>query len=454
MGEVRIDLEKKTEIIMAHSNNQNKILTRRAFLTKAAASSVAIPFIVSASALGKAAVPPASERIVMAAIGVGGMGTGDTRALLNDSRIQYVAVCDVQTSYRKHAQKMVNDHYGNKDCTDYNDFREILARKDIDAVNIATPDHWHAVVSTRAAAAGKDVYCQKPLSLTIDQGKKMVKAVKRYGVIFQTGTQQRSDGTFHRACELVRNGRVGKIQEIEVEVPGSMSLPDNPTDPIPEGLDYDMWLGPAPKAPFAFKRIHPFGWRWIFDYAGGCVTDWGAHHIDIAQWALGTTLTGPVEFQGKGVFPTKGMYNTAVSWKYHCKYKNGVKLTCFAKKEFKPGQYPNGIKFTGDKGWLYVNRGSIDANPKSILDEKIGPNEIQLYKSNNHYRNFVDCIISKKPTAAPVEEAHRSVSICHLANIALRLDTKVKWDPDKEIIIDNDQAARMLARPMRHPWRI
>ncbi len=428
-------------------------LSRRRFL-KYSAGTFALPYFVNATALGRASAPPASERITMAAIGVGGMGTGDMSAMLGDSRVQYLAVCDVQTPNRKRAQKIVNDHYKTADCKDYNDFRDILARKDIDAVNIATPDHWHPLIANKSAAAGKNIYCQKPLSLTIQQGRKMANAVKRYVGVLQTGNQQRSDGRFRRACELVRNGRIGKIAEIEVEVPGSMSLDSNPTDPVPEGFDYDLWLGPAPKSPFAFKRIHPFGWRWIFDYAGGCVTDWGAHHIDIAQWALGTTLTGPVEFEGKATFPTRGMYNTALHWRYHCKYKNGVKLTCFAKKEFKPGQYPNGIKFIGDAGSLYVSRSSIDANPKSILDEKIAPDEINLYKSANHYRNFIDCIISKKPTAAPVEEAHRSVSICHLANIALRLDCKIKWDPDKEQIIDNPQASRMLSRPMRNPWRL
>lgn len=435
-------------------------LSRRSFIKQSsvAAGVLGLPYLVNSAALGKGPAPAASERIVMGAIGVGGQGTGDTRALLGDGRVQYVAVCDVQTNNRKRAQKIVNDHYGRDKtytgCKDYNDFREILARKDIDAVNIATPDHWHAIVAIRAAAAGKNVYCQKPLSLTVQQGRRMADAVKRYGIVFQTGTQQRSDERFRRACELVRNGRVGRISEIEVEIPGSMALDSNPTDPVPEGFDYDMWLGPAPQAPFAYKRVDAFGWRWIFDYAGGCVTDWGAHHIDIAQWGLGTTLTGPVEFEGKGVFPKKGMYNTALHWRHHCLYKNGVKLTCFAKTELKRGQYPNGIRFIGDRGWLYVNRGSIDANPKSILAEKIGPDEIILYKSANHYRNFIDCVISRKPPAAPVEEAHRSVTVCHLANIAMRLDCRIKWDPDKEQIIGNEQASRMLSRPMRRPWRL
>ncbi len=224
-------------------------LSRRSFLKQSAVAAgvLGLPYFVNSAALGKGAAPAASERIVVGAIGVGGQGTGDMRALLGDRRVQYVAVCDVQTSNRKRAQKIVNDHYGADQtytgCKDYNDFREILARKDIDAVNIGTPDHWHAIIAIRAAAAGKNVYCQKPLSLTVQQGRRMANAVKRYGIVFQTGTQQRSDERFRRACELVRNGRVGRISEIEVEIPGSMALDSYPTDPVPEGFDYDMWLG-------------------------------------------------------------------------------------------------------------------------------------------------------------------------------------------------------------------
>ena len=441
-------------------------ITRRSFIKEAAGAAIGVitcPYIVSSPVLGKGepamtSLRAANDRITMGAIGVGGQGTYDMKSLMADARVQVVAVCDPLAANRQRAKKIVEEHYS-KDkqwtgCKDYSDFRELLARDDIDAVNIGTPDHWHAITAIQAAIAGKDIYCQKPLTLTIEQGKKMVEAVRRYGTVFQTGTQQRSEERFRRACELVRNGRLGKLHTIEVEIPGSMSLDGFYFEPVPEGLDYDLWLGPAPMAPYSPKRVDAFGWRWISDYAGGCVTDWGAHHIDIAQWAMGTTHTGPVEVQGEAAFPKDGLFDTAVHWRFECDYANGVKVICFAKNEFVPGQYPNGIKFIGERGWLYVNRGQLDAEPKTILQEEIGTNEIRLYKSDNHYTNFIDCVITRQPPAAPVEEAHRSVSVCHLANIAMRLGRKIKWDPEKEIIVNDEQANRMLSRPMRSPWRL
>ncbi len=443
---------------METSGRKESRLNRRTFLAGAAGAGFAAPYVVCANALGRGAAPAASERITMAAIGVGGQGTNDTRALLNDSRVQYVAVCDVQTKLADRARQIVAEHYGRGGraggCDVYSDFRKIIERDDIDAVNIATPDHWHAIMAVHAARSGKDIYCQKPLALTVEQGRRMAQAVQRYGVVFQTGTQQRSEERFRRACELVRNGRIGKVHSVEVEVPGSQACDGYYEDPVPDGFDYDMWLGPAPDAPFAYKRVDRFGWRWIFDYAGGCVTDWGAHHIDAAQWGLGTTLTGPVEFEGEAVYPSRGMYNTALHWRYNCVYKNGVRLTCFAKDELRLPHFPNGVKFIGEDGWVYVYRGGLDAEPKSVLQEKIGPDETHLYASTDHYRNFIDCVISRQTPAATVEEAHRSLTVCHLANIAMRLKCRVKWDPDTERIVDNDAAARMLTRAIRPPWRL
>ena len=432
---------------------------RRRFLAGAAAAAgtLTLPYFISASALGQEGRPAPSARVTLGAIGVGGRGTGDLQGLMTDKRVQALAVCDVQTRSRDNAQKIVNQYYGAdkeyRGCKPFGDFRELLADKSIDAVMIATPDHWHAITAIEAVKAGKAVYCEKPLSLTIQHGRKMVEAVKRYGAVFQTGTQQRSDQEFRRACELVRNGRVGKLKTIEVEIPGSMSIDGDYFEPVPPGIDYEMWLGPAPMAPYSPKRVDAFGWRWIFDYAGGCVTDWGAHHMDIAQWAMGTTLTGPTEVEGKAVFPTKGLFNTALHWHYEARYENGVTVINFAKDEFR-NQYPNGITFTGDKGTLFVARGQIWSKPESILKEQIGPDEIQLYKSDDHYRNFIDAIITKVPPAAPIEEAHRSVSVCHLANIAMRLGRKVRWNPATEQIADDPDASEMLTRPMRAPWRI
>jgi len=433
-------------------------VTRRAFLQRAAHLAgcvAAFPYLIPASALGKAGSTAASERITLGCIGVGGRGTGVMQALLATGQAQVVAICDVDTNRRTQVKDLLAKKYSSTGCADYNDFRELVARQDIDAVMIATPDHWHALPAIAAAKAGKAVYCEKPLALTIDQGRKTVEAVQRYGTVFQTGTQHRSERHFRRACELVRNGRLGKLHTVEVEIPGSMSLAGFDSGPVPKGFDYDMWLGPAPQAPYSPKRVDAFGWRWILDYAGGCVTDWGAHHIDIAQWGMGTTDTGPVEVQGKGVFPRDGLFNAAIYWRFECKYANGVTVVCFAKGELlAQGQYPNGIKFIGNKGWLFVDTGRIDADPKSILKEEIGPDEVHLYESSNHYRNFIDCIRTRTPTAAPVEQAHRSVTVCHLGNIAMQLGRTIRWDPAAEKIVGDDQASRMLTTPMRSPWHL
>jgi predicted dehydrogenase len=431
---------------------------RRAFLKRAAVAAsagVALPYLVPSSALGNAGGTPASDRITIGCIGVGGRGTAVMQALLATAQAQVVGICDVDANRRTAVKDLLARKYNSAGCTSCTDFREILARDDMDAVMIATPDHWHALLAVAAAKAGKAVYCEKPLALTIEQGRKMVEAVHRYGTVFQTGTQHRSEPHFRRACELVRNGRIGKLHTVEVEIPGSMSTDGFGFGPVPETLDYDMWLGPAPEAPYSPKRVDAFGWRWILDYAGGCVTDWGAHHIDIAQWGMGTTDTGPIEVEGKGVFPGDGLFDSAVHWRYEARYANGVTLVCFAKGELlAQGQYPNGIKFIGEKGWLFVDTSRIEADPKSILKEEIGPDEIHLYESSNHAGNFIECIRTKRPAAAPVEQAHRSVTVCHLANIAMRLARKIRWDPATEKIIGDDQAGRMLSRPMRSPWRL
>jgi len=431
---------------------------RRAFLKRAAVATsagIALPYLVPSSALGNASGAAASNRIAIGCIGVGGRGTGVMQALLATGQAQVVAICDVDANRRTAVRNLLAKKHNIADCMSCTDFRELLARDDIDAVMIATPDHWHALIAVEAAKAGKAVYCEKPLALTIGQGRRMVETVHRSGVVFQAGTQHRSEPHFRRACELVRNGRIGRLHTVEVEIPGSMSTSEFGFGPAPETLDYDMWLGPAPNAPYSSKRVDAFGWRWILDYAGGCVTDWGAHHIDIAQWGMGTTDTGPIEVQGKGVFPKDGLFDSAIYWRYEAKYANGVTLVCFAKGELlAQGQYPNGIKFIGEKGWLFVDTGRIDAEPKSILKEEIGPDEIHLYESSNHASNFIECIRTKRPTAAPVDQAHRSVTVCHLANIAMRLGRKIRWDPAAEQIIADDQAGRMLSRPMRSPWRL
>jgi predicted dehydrogenase len=429
-----------------------------------------VPWIISASSLGQDKKPAASDRITVGAIGCGNMGLGDIRGLLGDARVQVVAVCDVNRESpgywngaiagREPGRKLVEEHYAAdkksgkyRGCDVYADFREIISRKDIDAVIVSTPDHWHALPVVMAAKARKDIYCQKPLSLTIAEGRAMSDAVKKYERVFQTGSQQRSDSNFRRACELVRNGRIGKLHTVRVGMPagrpdfgktGDRKKPEK----VPEGFDYDFWLGPAPKAEYAPARCH-VNFRWIYDYSGGQVTDWGGHHPDCAQWGLGTERTGPVEIRNaKGVFPADELWNTATEYYFEAIYASGVKMIISDKER-------GGVTWEGSEGSVWANRGQHDAKPKSILDSRIGEGEIHLYESGNHYRNFIDCVLSRKETVAPVETAHRSLTICHLGNIAMRLGRdKLRWDPDKEQIVDDTEAAKMMSRPYREPWKL
>ena len=442
--------------------------TRRQFLHQSAAFGV--PLIVSAAALGRDDKPAPSKRITVGAIGCGGMGTGDIRALLDDERVQVVAVCDVNkesagywnnsVAGREPAKRLVEEKYAKetkagtyKGCDTYADFRDLLARKDIDAVVVSTPDHWHAIPVVMAAKAGKDIYCQKPLSLTVAEGRAMSDAVKKYKRVFQTGSQQRSDKNFRRACELVRNGRIGKLKTVRVGLPAGR--PDyaktgdkKKPEPVPKGFDYDLWLGPAPEAPYAPARCL-INFRWIYDYSGGQVTDWGGHHPDCAQWGMGTEHTGPVEIRNaKGVFPPDDLWNTATEYYFEAVYADGVTMIVSDKEKM-------GVKWEGADGWVSADRGKHDASSKDVLESKIGEKETHLYVSDNHYRNFIDCVISRKETAAPAETAHRSITICHLGNIAMRLGReKLKWDPVKEQFIDDAAANKMLSRPYRGAWKL
>jgi predicted dehydrogenase len=328
----------------------------------------------------------------------------------------------------------------------------MLSRKDIDTTLIALPDHWHALVAIEALRNGKDVYGEKPFSLTVKEGRAMVEAVKRYGRVWQTGSQQRSDYRFRRACELVRNGRLGKLHTIDCMLPAGnndygKTGERTKIETVPEGFDYEMWLGPAPWRPFvpacAFVNN-----RWVYDYSGGQLTDWGGHHPDIAQWAMGTEHTGPVEIKNaKATYPKDGPWETATDYYFEAMYENGVRMIV---RSFKK----HGIRFEGTDGWLFVSRGKWDAEPKSLLQEPIGPNEVNLYKSDNHYANFIDCVISRRETIAPAETAHRSITIAHLGNIAMKLGRDLKWDPEKEEILNDPHASSMLTRPMRGPWHL
>lgn len=422
--------------------------------------------IVPATALGSAVRAAPSNRVALAVIGTGGQGTSDLKGFLQDERVQVVAVCDVERESgrynksigvcgREPARRLVDKRYDGKGCAVHEDFREVLARRDVDAVLIATPDHWHAFIAIAAARAGKHTYCEKPLSLTIEQGRAMVREVTQSGIVWQTGSQQRSDVHFRTACEMVRNGRIGELKTIEVGL-ASQNRDNNghaaqtAPEPVPDGLNYEMWLGPAPDAPFCPARLHS-NWRWIYDYSGGNLTDFGAHHLDIAQWALDTEHSGPEEFYDfKATWPEKGaLYNTPPTFSFECRYANGVRMRVGDQQSF-----GSGVKFIGGNGTILVNRGKLLVEPDS-LRAPLGPNDRRLPVSTNHHRNFIDGILTGTPPVAPIEVAHRSITIAHLGNIALRLGREnLRWDPAKECIVGDDEAQGMISRPMRGPWKV
>ena len=428
--------------------------SRRQFL-KSGAVSLATPYFVSSRVLGADAVPP-SEKIVMGAIGTGGQGMGMMNAHMRQADVQYVAVCDVDTNHRIRARDSVNAKYGNPDCQEFADFRELLARKDIDAVTVTTPDHWHALCSVAAANAGKDIYCEKPLANSIGEGRAIVEALKKNKRILQTGSHERSGGNARFACELVRNGRIGKLHTIRVNLPCSdghhqtarqlKEMP--PKEAIPVGFDYDFWLGHTPLATYTSKRCH-FWWRFNLAYGGGEMTDRGAHVIDIAQLGGGFDDTGPVEITAKGVQNDKSLYNTWWDYTFENEYASGVTMIGSTNG-------PRGVKFEGDKGWVFVHihGGRLEAEPAALLQEKIGEDEIQLGRSPGHQRNFIDCVKSRQQPVAAAEIGHRTASICHLNNIAMALGRTLQWDPQAETFKNDNEASGLITPKMRSPWTL
>ncbi|GIW86455.1 MAG: oxidoreductase [Isosphaeraceae bacterium] len=445
------------------------VLSRRAALRQSIAIA-GFPAIVPASALGRGGLSAPSQRVTLAMIGTGNQGLNDLRSFLRDDRVQVVAVCDVNRESdgywsgaiggREPARRLVDQHTARRTkagsargCLAVTDYRELFAREDIDAVAIATPDHWHALPVIEACLAGKDIYCQKPLSLTIAEGRAMSHAVARSGVVFQTGSQQRSDPQFRRAAELVRNGQIGTLRRVRVGLPGGR--PDyantgsrKAPEPVPDGFDYDRWLGPAPAAPYAPARCH-VNFRWHFDYSGGQLTDWGAHHIDCAQWAMGTEMTGPIELRNiQGAFPEDPLWNTATAFSFEAIYENGLTLLVSTSERI-------GITFEGAEGSVYVNRGSLELTPASLRHASLADSPVQLHPSTDHFRDFIDAVLHRGPTAAPAEVAHRSITIAHLANIALRLGrNRLRWDPRSERILDDPEASAMISRPYRDPFAL
>lgn len=435
---------------MSHTN---ALSSRREFIKQAAgvtAGLAGFPYIIPASALGLNGTVAPSNRITVGCIGLGGMGSGNMNGFLDRADAQVVAVCDVDSAHREGACGNVNKRYNNSDCAQYNDFREVLERDDIDAVSLATPDHWHSIIAVAAARRGKDIYGEKPLAYNIPEGRAIVDAVRRHGRVWQTGSWQRSQEHFRFGCELVRNGRIGKVHTVKVGLPNTNSIREGSTAPAPPppGFDYDLWLGPAPYAPWCEARCH-WNFRWISDYAGGQLTDWAGHHIDIAHWGMDTELSAPVEIEGSGRWPLAedGLFDTVEHYTFTCKYREGFTMIV-------SGLLPGGTRFEGEHGWVHVNRGMINAEPASLLTEVIGPEEIHLYESANHIGNFLDCVKTRATTITPADVAHHSVMVAHLGIIAMTLERPVRFDPDTEKFVDDVEADRLLGRPMREPWTL
>ncbi|MFO7617911.1 MAG: Gfo/Idh/MocA family oxidoreductase [Bacteroidales bacterium] len=417
----------------------------------AAGAAIALPYIIPGSALGKDGATAASDRILMGLIGAGSQGIGDMHGFISKSEVQMVAACDVDKARRDAFKTTVDGKYENSDARIYSDYRDFLANEKLDAVILALPDQWHGIIAIACAKAKLDIYGEKPLARTIWEGIKIVEAVEKNQVIWQTGSWQRSQAHFHRACELVINGRIGKVNFVEVGLPdGNPAKGLHPVKPVPEGLDWDMWLGPAPSVPY--RGVCHWDWRWIMDYSGGQLTDWAGHHIDIAHWGLGLDRTGPVEVEATGVFPREGFFDVPVEYSIHAKYANGIEMHYANARRLPNGM---GVCWYGDKGWIHVDRGNrlLASDPK-ILEEKIGDDETKLYKSLDHTQNLLDCIRSREETITPCQVAHRSISAALLGEIAMLTGRKIHWNPETQEIIGDPVASRLLRRPFRSPWKL
>jgi predicted dehydrogenase len=453
---------------------------RRRFLATAGkgvvASSVVggFPAIVPASVFG-AASP--SNRINVGAIGTGRISRGhDLPGIWQHDIARVMAACDLDSKRVEDAKTLINGYYAKKTgkpydgVTGYASYHDLLASKDVDAVVISTPDHWHCLIAIDAVEAGKDVYLQKPASLTIAEGRALVSAVQRSGRIFQIGSQQRSTVQFRYAAELVRNGRIGQLKTVEVGLPGDPSGDDEPEMPVPKNLDYDMWLGSTPVVYYTEKRVHPQvgydrpGWLRCEQFGAGMITGWGAHHIDSAHWGMDTELTGPVEIWGTAEFPKKGLWDVHGPFRTEALYANGVHMIV-------SGDFPNGIKFIGTNGWIFVSRGNervtgsdpvaklkdataLAASDPKIITSVIGPGEINLPRSTEHHLNWLEAVRSRQQPIAPVEIAHRSCSACLLHHMAMKLKRKLYWDPASERFKNDDEANALRSRPQRPPYTI
>lgn len=432
--------------------------SRRSFLKVTAAA--ALPWIVPASVFGARAP---SNRIHVACIGTGNQGSGILKRFLQNDDVRVVAVCDVNTAshgYRDESQylgrepgrKMVDDYYAEKGCRTYIDFQEVLACDDVDAVTVVVPDQWHAIMTIAAAKAGKDIYCEKPLSLTIGQGRAMVEAVKKHNRVLQTGSMERSNPLNQFICKLVRDGKIGEVKRVFTNVGDNNKVGPGPgwkPMPVPEGFDYERWLGPAPKVPYHKDRCL-YRFRFNYDYSGGQVTNYGAHSNDLAQWGLGMDESGPVEIEYIRAkwLPKGSLFNTALETEFLCRYANGIELICATNEK------PVGVRFEGTDGMVESTAYGWQARsePESLVKSEFPTGKIKFDSTSAHVRNFLDCVKSRELPAAHAEVGHRSASVCHLGNVAIRLGRNVKWDPVAERFPGDDEANEMLLRPMRAPW--
>jgi predicted dehydrogenase len=433
-------------------------------LFKAAAAAAAFPYVIRASALGREGGAAAGERVTLGHIGVGNRGGSLLGSFLQLPQARSVAVCDAKKDMLEAAARRIDGHYGGKSCQKYGDFRQLLAREDIDAVVVATADHWHVPIAIAAARAGKDMYVEKPLGISVEQDQALRKEILRRRLVFQYGTQQRSGRDFRLACRIARSGRLGKVHTIHAWCNRGERGGSAEPEPVPDNIDYEMWLGPAPHRPYSGDRCGGIDARkgiyHISDYALGFIAGWGAHPLDIAQWGNDTELAAPVQYEGTGEFPGEGLFDTAVQWDVTCRYANGVVMRFMSQDIAEPvvssyrKWHRHGTTFIGETGWVSVDRAGICAKPESLLRGTFGPNDVYLYESDNHSQNFVDCVKSRRRTASPIEPAVQSDIISHLSDIAIRTGRKIRWDSAAEKIIGDDQAARMLKRAMRKPWSL
>jgi len=426
--------------------------TRRRFL-KTMTAAGAVPWVVPASVLGTGGSASPSERIGIGIIGTGGRGSHHIRGLRGRGDVELRAVCDPQKPKRDAARKAVESFYADRKgrrsftgCLATPDFREVLAHPDVDAVVVASPENWHPLNAAMAVRAGKDVYCEKALSLTVAEGRALVETVRRHGRVLQVGTQQRSGGNFRFACELARNGYLGEVERVEVGVPGGRALPLIGPEPVPPGLDYEMWLGPAPWTPYNHLKCS-FNWYFMLDYCVGWIQSWGVHYVDIALWGAPSLGTGRLQVEGTAVFPKDGLADTSLTWDVTARTPAGLVLS-FTDN----GKNPQGCRFIGTEGWVHVNRGGIKADPPALLKAGLAAGDERLYVSRGHHENWIRCMRTRRDPAAPVEAGHAATTLTIVSDIATRLGRSLTWDWEKERFVNDPVADRMLSRSMRPPW--